>query len=228
VESRILAGAPLLDRDPAIVERCFRGEYGFIRQSLASADPDTLGVDLPSPLFRLFYKPNRTLASYAAAIRTDIAQIDLPPPRRAYSESWFEEGALRRSILRANSGEWLLAHDLGNSSLVLDKLDRVRLTARAVRTLVALRAYERTHRALPPDLEALVSAIPALGGVPIDPWSGAPLRYDAARRIIWSVGEDGVDAEWDELAEFAADPSMDRYSLPDWIWRIPPLPEAAK
>jgi len=225
LEAAIIERAPILDRDPEAVARCFRHEYAFMRRSVTdyvpSEDPMAEG---PPLLLDLFYKSRRTLGAYARAMRHDIAQIDTPPPRRRTAEEWTEEGALRRAILRANSGEWLIARSIGQHAMILEKFDRLRRSGRALRTLVALRAYERGHGALPPDLETLVAEFPALVSVPIDPWSGAPLRYDPARRILWSVGEDGVDGNGAGWEEFRDDPEASRFELSDWVWPIPPLP----
>ena len=225
VEERIIAVPPILDRDPGVVARCYRNEYSCTRENLQTYDPaEDRWVDGRTLLLRLFLKRNRTLAAYAEAIRHDLAQIDLPPPRRTSAQAWNVDGAIRRAILHANSGDWIIANGLGNGEIIIRSFDRLRIVTRAVRTLVALRAFERARGALPTDLAALVAAFPALGNIPIDPYSGAPFGYDPARRILWSVGEDGVDGNGDGWEALRDDPEASRYALPDWIWPIPPLP----
>lgn len=59
-------------------------------------------------------------------------------------------------------------------------------------TALALRLYRADHAGRPPaTLTALVPDY--LPAVPIDPIDGQPLRYDATRAILWSVGDDGTD-----------------------------------
>ncbi|MEN9361503.1 MAG: hypothetical protein RL095_3038 [Verrucomicrobiota bacterium] len=53
--------------------------------------------------------------------------------------------------------------------------------------------YQDTHAGQPPpDLTTLVQA-GLLKEIPIDPWDGKPLRYDASRGILWSVGDNLTD-----------------------------------
>jgi hypothetical protein len=60
------------------------------------------------------------------------------------------------------------------------------------RLVIAAAKWHRAHGGEnPPSLEALVPAY--LASVPKDPWSkfGAPIQYDAALGVAWSVGKDG-------------------------------------
>jgi hypothetical protein len=77
----------------------------------------------------------------------------------------------------------------------------------ATASLVALHAHLLAHGRLPETLDALRPAY--LEVLPRDHFDGAPLRYDPARRLLWSVGSDLRDAEGvvsddaDRLAELA-------------------------
>jgi hypothetical protein len=64
---------------------------------------------------------------------------------------------------------------------------------RAAETFLALKAFETATGKLPDSLAALVPE--HLPVVPEDPFDGQPLRYDAARRIVYSVGADLIDAQ---------------------------------
>lgn len=71
---------------------------------------------------------------------------------------------------------------------------------RAARTAVAVETFRRTHGGtLPGGLDALVPA--ALASVPVDPYSGGPLRYQTAGDgyAIYSVGENRTDDGGREL-----------------------------
>lgn len=66
-------------------------------------------------------------------------------------------------------------------------------------TALALRLYQLDHDGRrPATLEALVPAY--LPSVPVDAIDGRPLRYDPARAILWSVGENNVDDGGDGTA----------------------------
>jgi hypothetical protein len=60
-----------------------------------------------------------------------------------------------------------------------------------LRVWLALRGYHRLHGQYPATLDELVPAF--LEAVPVDRFDGKPLRYDAGRAQVWSVGPDGRD-----------------------------------
>jgi hypothetical protein len=72
----------------------------------------------------------------------------------------------------------------------LGKLD-VRLRATEIRAAIAI--YQKAHGTPPDSLDALCPDI--LPSVPIDPFSGKPMRYARTETgwKVWSVGEDNVD-----------------------------------
>lgn len=61
----------------------------------------------------------------------------------------------------------------------------------ATRLRLAALEYKRDNKQLPPALAALVPGY--ISSVPADPFDGKPIRYDAARGLIWSVGIDLKD-----------------------------------
>jgi hypothetical protein len=71
---------------------------------------------------------------------------------------------------------------------------REEATLRGAQCLVALRRWQLQHRKLPDDLETLVKAV-GMSDVPIDPYSGQPLRMTVieGKPVIYSVGLDGKD-----------------------------------
>jgi hypothetical protein len=76
----------------------------------------------------------------------------------------------------------------------LDEILRAETTLRGTQCLVALRRWQFEHEALPKDLDTLVKAA-GMPRVPIDPFSGQPLRMTVIERkpVIYSVGPDGKD-----------------------------------
>ncbi|QQS08949.1 MAG: hypothetical protein IPK69_13390 [Phycisphaerales bacterium] len=86
----------------------------------------------------------------------------------------------------------------------VQKLNEARARRRITRLALALHRFEQRNGHFPKDLTELVPAW--IDAIPIDPWSGRPMRYlpltrttggepriDAFR--IWSVGSDSIDNE---------------------------------
>jgi hypothetical protein len=71
---------------------------------------------------------------------------------------------------------------------------RAEATIRSAQCLVALRRWKLEHAQPPKDIETLVKAA-GMTSVPIDPWSGEPLRLTvlSGEPVIYSVGDDGKD-----------------------------------
>lgn len=85
---------------------------------------------------------------------------------------------------------------------MLEATRRSTALLRGTQCLVALKRWQLLHAEPPPDLGAIVKET-AMPGVPIDPYSGEPLRLGcvAGEPVIYSVGSDGQDEEaqvdWD-------------------------------
>jgi hypothetical protein len=62
----------------------------------------------------------------------------------------------------------------------------------AVRALVAVKIFEHRKGQLPASLRDLVDQH-LLDSLPMDYFSGEPLKYSQTRRVIWSVGANGID-----------------------------------
>ncbi len=225
VEARFIAREPIFDRDRKIVERFILHGYLATRVVVEKCSEGKLvglaGV-LPDKI-PFGFKRNRTQRRIAQWFRKLIAEVDRAPLRRDWPAHPSETAGspARRALLHFNSGELLLPMIVPNLSESVERIDRIRLAERATRLLVALVAFERTHGTLPPDLETLVTESDGLDAVPLDLYSGAPFRYDHDRRILWSVGTDGIDGEgagWKELRDYQ-DVSRDGFS--DLIWIIP-------
>lgn len=108
---------------------------------------------------------------------------------------------------------------------------------RAIAAVVAAREYEAEHGKLPNALDELVDH-GMLSREPVDPFAMTAFGYDPDRRMIWSVGADGVDdggqepdpnqAEDESIyfrgTEIPPTPT-DRFDGKDYVWRIAELPE---
>jgi hypothetical protein len=135
---------------------------------------------------RFLLRPNdfaRLLATRVRALQADVGTACAPrAPRPPLS---------LLELLRGNAvGRRYAAH-----TPELESLDASRCAfdtrLEAVRASVALRAFEAERGGLPPSLEALVPQW--LDGVPRDWFGSGALRFDRARRLLWSLGSDGED-----------------------------------
>jgi hypothetical protein len=79
--------------------------------------------------------------------------------------------------------------------------------------LIACRQFRDERNRLPHSLAELVDAR-FLESVPLDPFSGAALRYDPNRRIVWSYGVDEKDDDGDGDLETNAATGN------DIVWRV--------
>ena len=113
------------------------------------------------------------------------------------------------------------------ANILLPSLDRAvetefksRTDRRLAAATLAVRRYALDHGgALPPTLDALVPAY--LPRVPIDPMAaGGDLRYDAARGLLWSAGEDATDDGGDATTR----PDVRRLRDPRWDARDAMVP----
>ena len=134
---------------------------------------------------RWLVQPNRTRRLILATLRRHIAAVERPyrgepPAEPSRSKSWLNYG-----------GETWHRNLTAGLSLLTAKRWGSDFTVRSTSVLLALRAYHIDHGRLPQHLDALVPDY--LDAVPRDPWDGKPLRYSAARRQIWAVGDDLVD-----------------------------------
>jgi hypothetical protein len=92
----------------------------------------------------------------------------------------------------------------------------------STRLILACRIYKLEHGgALPASLEALVGP-GYLDSMPVDPYSGAPFKYDRGRGRIWSVGLNGVDDGGRDAPGGSANGK-------DLVWLVdPPVPSRSK
>ena len=90
------------------------------------------------------------------------------------------------------TGKYLIYHEMPEVLAFQKNVFRNRTNIEADRLQLALTVYEKSHGSTAKDLNDLVTS-KILPSVPIDPYSGQPFRYDPARNLIWSVGEDGKD-----------------------------------
>jgi hypothetical protein len=197
-QSRVIAlriGAERID--PEAWRAMWAEEYELAKRSLRAATGQASSGD--SLAFRFLpasylFHANATIALYGDLIRELRSHAGAPcsairPP--ATEASAFV--AKLDAVLRPNA-EGRAFVTSASGPLRYAELRRCRSDAEiaALEALVALRAYQVRHGALPGTLDALVPEY--LDAVPVDPYVAAPLGYDPERRLVLSAGSD-LDVE---------------------------------
>ena len=191
--------SPSLSRDD--LEPVLRSIYQRSKTGLAKFEEASktrrygnLGYETPEWLpHSLVFKRHRTHAMLADIYRAAI---------QASGGSAKEVGdAVYAAVPRDTRARW--GHRLSGNSLgfefaanwqrilanIVVKLHRAnQADLRLLRVRVALERHRLDHGVWPDDLGELVPAY--LDSLPLDPFDGRPLRYDRAKRVIYSIGPD--------------------------------------
>ncbi|WP_395741942.1 hypothetical protein [Prosthecobacter sp.] len=145
------------------------------------------GVQLHRP-GRLFFKPYETLQHFATAFRQMKTEVLVPLAQTA-EVRLKDEGAAEASYQPNSAGMAYYHQRMKNYTPLPAMLGLVRTRGNLIITLFAVRRCIAEKKMLPTTLEQL-RTFNFLLDVPVDPYTGAPLQYDATRGLIWSVGND--------------------------------------
>jgi hypothetical protein len=145
-----------------------------------------------------YYKPNKTAHIFADSARRNIANVDrLCSDRIPYHQ---EPITLSNSLL--DSARILFIENAVGK--ILDEIINVSLDSLFVKKcsldfsgqsselLLALKIYQIENKILPSDLHDLITYVPA--STLQDPFDGKQIRYSQDKKIIYSVGSDGIDS----------------------------------
>ncbi|WP_309386801.1 hypothetical protein [Cerasicoccus frondis] len=164
--------------------------------SLIQEEPEGLGMlddnlgRIPPQLIKLVCKPNKTRNSFYQLYSGMLDDQNKPFADRKTVNP--QKPSLFRSILRGNVvGEMLPLLLIPATDRVTQSLAQQDAYSAYIYLLFALRLYQLEHGSLPPTLDALTPDI--ILNIPLDPYDGQPLRYNAERGIVYAVGIDGVD-----------------------------------
>lgn len=221
--------------------QAIKSELNFVRLALADVnalldyasissweDVSTFSVMMViSPSFTI--KPNETTALFADFYREHVQQVG-----KLYSEIDPELGdkVIRKYMGQNGSGfptpnfggEMLVTTLYPAFSGVLMKQIHFQGYTDALRTWIALRAFQEANGALPNTLDELVPEF--LPAVPLDPFDGKLIRYDAEKKILWLVGEDLVDqAGSQKVRPDERDEPEDRTLTEDAVWELQKNPK---
>lgn len=145
------------------------------------------GVQLQRP-GRLFFKPNETLQLFATAFRQ--LKDEVKAPLAHTSAVRLKEVPTENSGIQPNSaGRAYFNRHMQDYTPLPSLLGLARARGNLIITLFAVRRCIAEKKTVPATLEELRTQRYLLD-LPPDPYSGAPLRYDLARGLIWSVGND--------------------------------------
>ena len=197
-ESRAAARAlDSLRTDASAWRAMWSGEYRVMSASFTPFDvAQVLGEEGEASARRIAallpaayaYQPNATIGAYAQVIR-ELRSHAGEPCAALRPEAEPRAGRLARiaDALRPNGGGLLMLRQ-GAGRLLYFELRRCESDAglAALQALIALRAHQVEHGTLPATLQELVPRY--LDALPIDAYDGEPLRYDAGRRRLLSVG----------------------------------------
>jgi hypothetical protein len=174
----------------------------YVRMSAVFRTPPPEDWDVPEGPWwlpdRYVFKPNATdrlWAEYTRRLQRWSERPCFDAPFPALIPSRDEQ---RGYLLSTNPGGKIsFATSLPYSLRTADHRCRIQSDHAALVALVALRAYQVEHDALPRKLDALVPSY--ADHLPSDGFDGAPLRYKARERLMWTVArerEAGFADEW--------------------------------
>jgi hypothetical protein len=175
----------------------------------------------------LLFDSIETRQALAIAFRNAIQAAPLPYSAidpRFFESLYFNDASTTTHFSRFN----LLGRGLFNMvgpdvESVLKHKIKMECTLSATRLIFACHAYRQIHGRLPAALSDL--APDHLPDIPNDPFDGQPLRYDAQRGIIYSVGSDLVDQGGDDAVpggrtDWYRSPDVLRWQAPDAVFAI--------
>jgi len=190
--------ASLPDPGEGMVETC-KVEYGAMsrlvddvvedRTDLASVSGRLHGYDRLKDRLTvyLFIRPNATKRLMAESVRTTIDNARCPLAQATDLRD-FEDPSVKSLW---NCGGITVSKILNAGGRFIKNKVEVKTSVAITEALLALRAYKTKTGRLPQSLDELVPAY--LPSVPLDDFDGKPIRYSAAKKIVYSVGEDFKD-----------------------------------
>jgi hypothetical protein len=145
-----------------------------------------------------FFQPNRTKLGCAEYYRKRLTATPMPyadfKPLHLDRDNKLKNGTnLLDFFLQPNAvGRYIYEATLPSMENYLEQKCRMESSLSATRLIIACQQYRHAHGKLPNDLPSLVPTY--LPCIPTDPYDGKPLRYNASKGIIYSIGKDLQDS----------------------------------
>ena len=138
-----------------------------------------------------FFHPNATTRLFGEAIRGYIDEGERTG-RITQVPDYPEPVGVWDSLSKGNViGRTLATTVTFRPELPFERGGSVAARVRVTQVMVALVIFEEAYGRLPNKLDELVPEI--LESIPQDPFADQQLKYDRGRRVVWSVGYDGID-----------------------------------
>jgi hypothetical protein len=227
-----------------IVGGIARGEYSpaTLSQFMGPSGGAGSGQELFWAAFRAAsFKPQATRRSFAEAARLRIENVAKPFKDLAPEDPTIRDFRLGREAFSGNFlGRACCKMLLPAAYGAVEQKCRANVELAATRILLALKAYKLEKGKLPATLAELAPEY--LDSVPLDDYDGQPMRYNAAKRVVYSVGKNLKDdggsgtraehvaakrkeaeaagQEWTDEDQKGADPQFDEWSQPDACFEI--------
>jgi hypothetical protein len=145
------------------------------------------------------FKPNMMNRDWAAFYRHQIEMVDLPRskiqsdyPSRPQDLGKASGLTLAGFLAKPNSvGTICVLTEAPKIEKAIENKFSLQASIIALRLKIRLRLYEKKYGQLPESLQSLVPEF--ISAVPNDPFDDKPFRYSKEKKLVWSVGEDGID-----------------------------------
>ena len=143
-----------------------------------------------------YYKPNQTKNLYYQLYQQEVSAVGVRCELEGQDDQLISENLKKvvpwKLVFQENAIGRLLFSVTGLSlGSALTKECQNDLAVNVAQTELALRAYKIDNGSLPSNLDALVPQY--LPAVPMDPFDKQPIRYEAQKQIIYSVGVNKKD-----------------------------------
>lgn len=154
-----------------------------------------------------YFQPNKTKLLFAEYARVNIKNANQPCGEIKATEVKRLAPTNTTKLYTEENAIGKILYDIMTTSLtgVITKKCQEDLLIGATQTMIAIKAYKKDTNNYPISLNDLVPSY--ISSVPEDPFDGEPLKYSAAKKIIYSVGEDVQDSggsdgdHWKNIAD---------------------------
>jgi hypothetical protein len=154
--------------------------------------PSPYEVILWEAIRPITFKPEATRRTFAENARFGIQNVPKPFRDMAPEDPSIHDFSRVREAFSGNLlGRECCRMLVGGAWGVLEQKCRANAQLAATRILLAMKAYKLDKGTLPKNLDELVPQY--LDAVPIDDYDGKPMRYNAAKKVVYSVGRDLKD-----------------------------------